>query len=184
MKWLLGLLYFLLLFCASSAPSKELPAYEPHKPAKITLIYKVENKAQKGAYSKDKLETAINEFIILYGKKFKIDKNIVSRRLDGLNIELSKGSKIVELAHGVSGDEVRKVAVSGLVLGKNLIWVEIEPGLVCRSSLIHELVHIMIWRETGKHPDPDHEGPLYEGWTPEHTKFIKKTNKKLCKLGI
>ena len=31
----------------------------------------------------------------------------------------------------------------------------------------------------GVHGDPDHEGLEFSGWTPEHTKMIKRVNDKL-----
>jgi len=66
-----------------------------------------------------------------------------------------------------------------------LFWSGTMPGRLYDTSLVHELVHVAIYAKTnGEHGDPDHEGTKYQGWTKEHTKFIKETNSVLEGMDI
>lgn len=38
----------------------------------------------------------------------------------------------------------------------------------------HEFVHLVLWSINGE-PDPDHEKEEYQGWTNEHTEWIRVT---------
>ena len=78
----------------------------------------------------------------------------------------------------------KNVPVNGLALDKDNIWVEIKTSKIYHSALIHELVHIMIWRDNIIHGDPDHEGEKFSGWTEAHTRVIKTVNNKLLDLDI
>jgi hypothetical protein len=84
-----------------------------------------------------------------------------------------------------NGIPYKDLRVSGLALGPKYVGVYTETDVkLCKTSLVHELVHVAIRAENGKHGDADHEGPRYKGWTRKHTKFIKKTNKILCEIGL
>ena len=88
-------------------------------------------------------------------------------------------------AYDINGELLTgEVPVSGLAMNKDLIWVEIRTSQIWSSSLIHEIVHVIIWRKNIVHGDPDHEGPDFSGWTKEHTKLIKRVNKILLNAEI
>ena len=85
----------------------------------------------------------------------------------------------------MKGRLVKDAAVTGLALTPTNIWVEIKTSQIWSSSLAHELVHIIIWKQNaGIHADPDHEGSEYSGWSKQHTSFIKSFNKMLLEKEI
>ena len=85
-------------------------------------------------------------------------------------------------SEGVYGENL---PVSGLTLTPGWVWVKMTPGdRLCKSSFVHELVHVAIWAINKSHGDPDHLGGKYPGWTLEHNLVIQETNKVLCEWGI
>ena len=138
------------------------------------------------SFKEKKLSKAINIFVSEYSETFEIDPAIVWSHLNGLKIELSIIPKVVKAAYTVDGKFVEGIVpVSGLALSPKHIWVEIKTSQIWSSSLVHELVHAIIWNEnSGIHGDPDHEGKEFSGWSKKHTKFIKNLNIQLLELGI
>ncbi len=120
------------------------------------------------------LKLAIQIFVEEYSEEFEISEDKVWALLSGLLIEVSAIPRSVHAAYDVSGKLAEgDVPVSGLALSKNHIWVEVKTTQVWSSSLVHELIHIIIWRNNNVHGDPDHEGSEFSGWSKKHTKFIK-----------
>ena len=89
-------------------------------------------------------------------------------------------------AYDVTGNPVRNVRFGGLTLTSTIIWVQPTVGMpICKTSLVHELVHIALWNLLPQSEgDADHEGLKYPGWTSAHSVFIQKVNNHLCSLGI
>ena len=92
--------------------------------------------------------------------------------------------------YSVDGRKFENMKLRGATMGPGLIYIfQSESGpdrhnRICESAFAHELVHAVLWRANGRHGDPDHLGPIYRGWTPDHSAIIQRTNKSLCELGI
>lgn len=83
---------------------------------------------------------------------------------------------------GTYRDNLRAI---GIAHTKGTIWVKKDRETqICRSSLIHELVHASIWVLKGTDGDPDHLGGKYAGWTVDHSALIETVKQELCHLGI
>ena len=138
------------------------------------------------SFKEEPLTRAIEVFVNEYSESFDIDPEIVWAYLHGLTIELSVIPRMVDAAYSVDGKYLEgEVPVSGLAYGPKHIWVEIKTSQVWSSSLIHELVHIVVWnKNAGIHGDPDHEGSQFSGWTSEHTRLIKRVNNILLDAEI
>ena len=164
--------------CLESRPSSTLSGLP-----NITLIttrcidYKFDHK---------NLEYSIKLFVSEYSKHFNVEESLIWSYLTNLKIESSIYPREVYAAYDSKGNYLEGgVPVSGLALSKNRIWVEIKTSKIYTSSLVHELVHIIIWNENlGIHGDPDHEGEKFSGWSKKHTRFIKMTNLILQDLDI
>ena len=137
-------------------------------------------------FDQKNLAYAINLFVIEYSREFGVEENKIWSYFYGLEIESSIYPREVQAAYDSKGKLLEgNVPVSGLALSKDKIWVEIRTSHIYTSSLVHELIHVIIWNENlGIHGDPDHEGKNFSGWTKEHTKFIKKINLILQDLDI
>ena len=92
--------------------------------------------------------------------------------------------------YSVEGKKFENARLRGATMGPSLVYVfQSKEGpdrheRICESALAHELVHAVLWRKNGDHGDPDHLGPVYRGWTPDHSAVIQRTNEALCELGI
>jgi hypothetical protein len=74
--------------------------------------------------------------------------------------------------------------VRGITLSRSYVWVWVGKNRrVSSTALVHELVHSALWSANG-HPDIDHEGGEYKGWTVKHTEFIYKINYLLADRGL
>ncbi len=136
-------------------------------------------------FKPDKMSAAINLFVEKYSQKFDLKKIDVWNSLSDLTIEVSIIPRTVVNVYDINGKFLKKeTPVSGLAFNEKLIWVEIRTSQIWSSSLIHELVHIIIWRSNGVHGDPDHEGTQFSGWNSKHTKLIKDINIELLELDI
>jgi len=131
-----------------------------------------------------KLHDILDYFVIEYSSEFSVNEHDVWDLLSGLTIETSVLPREEKNIYSVDGKLLKTSPVSGLALSKDWIWVELKTKFACHSSLVHELVHIMIWRKQKIHGDPDHEGEEYVGWTKKHTEMIDRLNVKLCDLGL
>ena len=151
-------------------------------PANIVLLSRCDDYLYKG----ESLTKAIELFVQEYSETFEIDPAIIWSHLYGLKIELSIIPRVVKSAYSTEGNLLKgDVPVNGLALSPKHIWVEIKTSQIWSSSLIHELVHTVIWNQnSGIHGDPDHEGKQFSGWTEKHTKLIKDLNIHLLDLGI
>jgi len=135
-------------------------------------------------FNKQKLSKAIHIFVEEYSNTFETSELLVWEMLRGLRIEVSIIPKIVPSAYDKNGKKLKNPYVSGLALSKSQIWVEIKTSQIWTSSLIHELIHVIIWKLNDVHGDPDHEGKQFSGWTKKHSKLIKRINDRLFRLDI
>ena len=111
----------------------------------------------------------------------------VKDMLEDVMVEWGSEVKTVKRGYSIDGEPFTNRNVIGLVRSKSLIWVYqgYGPNLsVAETSLIHELVHLAIRAENGKHGDADHEGPKYSGWTPAHTEMIRESKNMLRAFGF
>ena len=136
-------------------------------------------------FDKSATKSALDVFVENYSDEFEISELTVWGFLRDLKIEVSAIPRTVHAAYDLNGKFLNgKIPVSGLALRKDWIWVEIKTSQIWSSALIHELVHIVIWRQNNVHGDPDHEGKEFSGWTKKHTQLIKKINKILLDAEI
>ena len=138
------------------------------------------------SFTKDSLTQSLEIFVSEYSNTFSIDPAILWSYLHGLTIELSIIPRVVEAAYSEDGKLLQgEVPVSGLALGPKHIWVEIKTSQIWSSSLVHELVHAIVWNQNmGIHGDPDHEGDKFSGWTKKHSDLIKRVNNILLDAEI
>lgn len=129
---------------------------------------------------------AIKIFVKDFSQEFDVEEHVLWSYLSGLEIEVSIFPRQVDAAYDAKGNYLSgEVHVSGLALSPKRIWVEIKTSQIWSSSLVHELVHIIIWNQNqGVHGDPDHEGTGFSGWKLEHTKFIERLNFRFQDSGI
>ena len=131
-------------------------------------------------FASDKMRKVIHMFVEDYSSEFDISEPAIWSMLSGLEIEVSAIPRVVKSAFDVNGKPVKNAHVTGLALSDSHIWVEVKTSQIWTSSLAHELVHIIIWKQNaGIHGDPDHEGNQFSGWQKKHTKFIKQFNRDL-----
>ena len=135
-------------------------------------------------FDPQKLSEAYEIFVREYADHFDVEYTKAWSLLSGLTIEVSSIPRTVPFAYDTKGELLQNPPVNGLALSKDLIWVEVRTSQIWSSSLVHEFMHIIIWRDNIVHGDPDHEGNQFSGWTPEHTAFIKKLNNMLMDLEI
>jgi len=114
-----------------------------------------------------------------FGKMHNVDN-----AFDELIIEWSSHERYVS-GYDIFGYPYERRQVTGLLLSNGWVWVYTKPFTrICKTSLVHELVHALIRAEKGTDGDPDHEGKKYTGWTLQHTIFIQRVNKTLCEIGL
>ena len=131
------------------------------------------------------MKTTLDIFSREYAMEFGVTEHEAMALLSGLRIELSAIPKVVQAAYSVEGELLQGgVPVNGLALDKDNIWVEVKTSSISHSALIHELIHIIIWRQNIVHGDPDHEGKQFSGWSSKHTRLIKRVNSILLDAGI
>ena len=136
-------------------------------------------------FEKSATKSALDIFVENYSNEFEMSELSVWGFLRDLKIEVSAIPRTVHAAYDLNGKFLNgKIPVSGLALRKDWIWVEIKTSQIWSSSLVHELVHIIIWRQNNVHGDPDHEGKEFSGWTKKHTQLIEKINKILLDAEI
>lgn len=118
-------------------------------------------------------------------ERFGDKDGLVLKNMNNLMIEWDSKEKIITgTGFDINGKPLTGKA-RGLTLLPGYIWVwENRYQRIAATALVHELVHAAIWANNQAHGDPDHEGPDFAGWTPEHTKFIKEINDLLARLDI
>ena len=89
---------------------------------------------------------------------------------------------LFELSNGGETKEGLPKLYSGVTedIGRVRVFIS-EQREIDRTALIHELVHVMLWRVNDE-PDPDHESDKYRGWTDKHNDFIRSVNAKIKKV--
>jgi hypothetical protein len=132
---------------------------------------------------------ALTVFYIEWTTAFGDPHTSVIEALDELFIEYNSHQRQLSRVYSVDGDfRPGPTVINGLTGegGKYIfVWSGTMPGRLYDTSLVHELVHVAIYAQNnGEHGDPDHEGEKYKGWTEEHTKFIKNTNRILEDMDI
>ncbi len=135
-------------------------------------------------FDAQKISKVYELFVREYADHFDVEYARAWSLLAGLTIEVSSLPRTVPFAYDNKGELLQNPPVNGLALSKDLIWVEVKTSQIWSSSLVHEFIHIIIWRDNIVHGDPDHEGAQFSGWTPEHTVFIKRFNNMLMDLEI
>ena len=136
-------------------------------------------------FDKLSLKKALEIFVKNYSIEFQTSELDTWKLLKNLKIEVGILPKTVRAAYDVNGKLLEgNVPVSGLALSQDHIWVEIKTNQIWSSSLVHELIHVIIWRNNVVHADPDHEGKNFSGWTKKHTQLIKKINQILLDAEI
>lgn len=131
------------------------------------------------------MKTVLHMFVKDFSREFDISESEIWGMLSGLEIEVSAIPRVVISAFDVKGKPVANVNVTGLALSPSHIWVEVKTSQIWSSSLTHELIHVIIWKQNaGIHGDPDHEGLEFSGWKRKHTVFIKQFNLMLLDKNI
>lgn len=124
---------------------------------------------------------AMQVFYTTWYDQFGDTADAVLNNLNNFIIDWRSALVPFERGYRVDGTFVENGMASGLTLAKDHIVVKREFGQkIYETSFVHELVHASIRATNPKnHGDPDHEGPKYEGWTKDHTEFIKYVNEIL-----
>ncbi len=163
--------------CRSSSTERKLP--------NLPNIRMLADRCEDYVFNIEKLSEAIHIFAQEYSQDFDIDRSVVLSRLTGLRITVSAIPRTVDAAYDINGKYLKnKVPVNGLAIDKDNIWIEVRTSNISSTALIHELVHIMIWRDQIYHGDPDHEGKEFSGWSKRHTEVIHRVNNILLDLNI
>ena len=168
--------------CGSSANTQnsveKIACVPNRKPVEIPGtpgIQMTSSRCEDYVFKPDALSTAITIFVEEYSREFEVPVTKVWTLLKNLKIEVSIIPRTVSRVYDIDGNfSSTEVPVSGLAFSKDLIWVEVRTSQIWSSSLVHELVHIVIWRTQGVHGDPDHEGDKFSGWSNRHTRFVKE----------
>lgn len=124
----------------------------------------------------------LEEWSKVYGRSAR--QAIITNTMNNILVEFSDIDKTVN-GYSVDGRYIENADVKGLAHGPTLAWVKAVPGdLLCKTSFVHELMHLAIWAIKGTDGDPDHLGTKYHGWTNDSMIIIQNTNQRLCDLGI
>ena len=131
-----------------------------------------------------KTSIALVFFYAEWKKQFGDFDGSVQKALDKLMVEYSNDDKYSN-AYDVTGQYIESASVVGLALTPSVVWIKIrDEKFICKTSLVHELVHIAIWAKKKTDADPDHLGPRYLGWSADHSALIQAVNNQLCQLDI
>ena len=127
---------------------------------------------------------ALDIFYEEWEREFGDPHERVRKAINNLMVEW-KGAPVPGGGYTINGTKVNIGRIKGLTLTKGYIWVYVDIGQrICLTSFVHELIHVALWATNQRHGDPDHEGPLYYGWTLRHSNFIQKVNYNLCRLNL
>jgi len=126
-------------------------------------------------FSRNRVSIALNVFYLRWVAEFGDDDRNLLLMLNDLLIEWSTKEKTMS-GYTYGGDKVENARVLGLVLSPGIIWINTDNKLnVCETSLVHELIHIGLISQSYR-GDPDHEGPIYPGWSAKHTALMYSIN--------
>lgn len=82
------------------------------------------------------------------------------------------------------GDGKKDITIRGLAINKHTIKVASNSQPISKSSLAHELVHVVLWNlYPSSYGDPDHLGDKYPGWTKKHSLLKDTVNLRLALKG-
>lgn len=117
-----------------------------------------------------------------------IDKRDLKPALDKLNIFWKKEPIDLKRAYTIDGKTFSKAAGIARTKKDVDVWIydkdkKPEEVKISGTALVHELIHVILWNLNGE-PDPDHEGPTYEGWTKAHTELEEEVRKRLREKGL
>ena len=106
----------------------------------------------------------------------------VKETINNVLIQWGDKRRTVAGAYDINGQFIKQASVTGLALSPSHVWVKRGEKGIGTSSLVHELVHITLWKLYGS-ADPTHEGGDDNIWRQQHTDFIKETNNLLFLIG-
>ena len=131
-----------------------------------------------------KVSLALDIFYKHWKQEFGDRKNKVRAALNTIFIEWTEEAPTRMLGYTADGN-IRTGKPKGITISSGYvkIWKN-QYNRIASTALIHELVHIALWNTGNPQGDPDHEGKLYEGWTPKHTKLVNNLNKILANMDI
>ncbi len=200
MKRVLFLTSFILLSClgpkwtARPLPTHTFKRCKPmHPMPQMTPIpsfpgvWQVVNSCDE--YPREKTSIALTIFLKEWRKVLGNDYRAM-KGLSDLMIVWQDESANTHSGYSSIGIFHENVRIRGATMNDSLVIIYQDKNgpdrhtRICESALIHELIHIIIWKQTRKHGDPDHLGKKYLGWTADHSMIIQRTNESLCILGI
>ena len=133
---------------------------------------------------RERVSIAMTFFLEEWRKFFPLSVHEAEFALNDVVIEFNDAEKTTN-GFDINGTYIHGASVTGLTYTKGMAWVRAAPGdRLCQTSLVHELVHIVLWKNSDDNGDPDHEGEKYSGWSYRHTGLIDAVNRRLCELGI
>jgi hypothetical protein len=201
--WLLKkIVIFLLLLacvtCSGHGPSVFLSdnnkkiykssACDPERSfPQMVLIPFFENASQivPNCQTYPKHKTALSLFFYHKWTEYFGDQNFaVKGMLEQVMIRWDTNKKISKSGYSLNGTAFKNRKILGRVESDSIIWVwQGYRHEIAQSALIHELVHLALRAKYG-HPDADHEGQKYRGWTPAHSVMIIECKKMLAAFNI
>tara|TARA_B100000131_G_C18071481_1_gene594617 strand:+ start:898 stop:1494 length:597 start_codon:yes stop_codon:yes gene_type:complete len=198
MRKIIFLTALLLLSCfsprwtAHPVPEKSYVRCDPFKemPQMIQVpdfpgVWQVVDSCEE--FPREKTSIALSIFSKEWYSVFGNDR-IVTEMLSNLMILWREGESSKHSGYDINGTLRNNVRLRGATMSDSMVIVYLNnsetSSRICESALVHELVHVAIWKKNGSHGDPDHLGYKYPGWTADHSMVIQKTNNSLCVLGI
>ncbi|MAL13218.1 MAG: hypothetical protein CL554_07290 [Algoriphagus sp.] len=135
-------------------------------------------------YPKHKTALALMIFYHKWQEYFGDDDYKVKELLNKVMVKWGRHLRTIEArGFNLHGEPITKATIQGIVETDTIIWVWQAYGKISETSLMHELVHISLKASIGT-TDPDHEGHVYEGWTPAHTRMIEEAKDMLRAFNI
>ena len=135
-------------------------------------------------YPKHKTALALMVFYHKWQEYFGDDDYAVKELLNKVMVKWGRQLRTIEArGFNLHGEPITKATIQGIVETDTIIWVWQAYGKISETSLIHELVHISLKASIGT-TDPDHEGHMYQGWTPAHTRMIEEAKDMLRAFNI
>ncbi len=135
-------------------------------------------------YPKHKTALALMVFYHKWQEYFGDDDYAVKELLNKVMIKWGRHLRTIEArGFNLHGEPITKATIQGIVETDTIIWVWQAYGKISETSLVHELVHISLKASIGT-TDPDHEGDVYHGWTPAHTRMIEEAKDMLRAFNI
>ena len=134
----------------------------------------------------EKIHTTLDLFYKKWKTRYGDPEGRVYSTLNNMMLDWDPKKKYIDNSGFTVDGKQMKGYVRGITLLPGYIWLwhDKRYDRIAASALVHELVHSALWAMDGNHGDPDHEGDLFEGWTPDHTLFISELNRELAWLDI